>query len=453
VNKYTIEFINTEFKKEGYEVLSTSYKNKRQKLDYICPSGHTHKISWAAWRSGCRCRFCNFDNRRNKIEFIRSEFEKAGYILLTEIYISARAKLKYICPAGHNGEIAWYSWKAGSRCVACCGHLKLTLEFLKEEFAKDGYILLTEVYKNNVQKLKFVCPNGHVSSISYANWNKGKRCGKCSKRISKPELEIIKFIKENFNQDVIEAKRKVIAPLELDIYIPANKLAIEYCGLYWHSELMGKDKQYHLNKLERCNEKGIKLITIFEDEWINKKDIIKSILRDELYIKDNFESIENNVIIKEVSNEDCKEFLNKNHICGYSKSETNIGLYIKEELHTILSFNRIHAYEYNVVRLCNKIFMDEEYNLLKLFKYFMRHYKPHTVITYTDRRWPINNILTQIGFKQKEILPPKYFYLYSGKPHIRFRKKDIKKLSKDSMNLLNTRIWDCGNVKWVWERK
>ena len=56
--------------------------------------------------------------------------------------------------------------------------------------------------------------------------------------------------------------------------MPKLHIAIEYNGLRWHSEEFNKDKNYHLNKLIKCNEKGIRLIQIFEDEWIEKQEIV-----------------------------------------------------------------------------------------------------------------------------------------------------------------------------------
>ena len=64
--------------------------------------------------------------------------------------------------------------------------------------------------------------------------------------------------------------------MELDIYIPENKLALEINGNYFHSELGGKkNKYYHVNKTELCESKNIQLIHIFEDEWLFKNDVIK----------------------------------------------------------------------------------------------------------------------------------------------------------------------------------
>ena len=105
------------------------------------------------------------------IEFVREEFEKEGYKLLTKEYINAHQKLDYICPGGHKYSIRWNNWKTGSRCFYCYGKIKKTIEFIRSKFEKDNYVLLTKKYKNCGQKLHYVCPNGHKqltkSTIDY----------------------------------------------------------------------------------------------------------------------------------------------------------------------------------------------------------------------------------------------------------------------------------------------
>jgi len=119
---------------------------------------------------------------RNKLttEFIRENFELEWYILLTKIYINAHQKLEYICPNGHRHSITWNKWQQGCRCPYCYGNLKLTIEFVRESFKKYDYILLTKVYINNKQKLEYICPKGHKHSIKWNDWRQGKRCPTCA---------------------------------------------------------------------------------------------------------------------------------------------------------------------------------------------------------------------------------------------------------------------------------
>jgi len=73
---------------------------------------------------------------------------------------------------------------------------------------------------------------------------------------------------------IVTRNRTLIAPLELDIFIPSKKIAIEYCGLYWHTT-QHKDPNYHKIKYDRCMKIGIRLITIYSDEWLNNECLVK----------------------------------------------------------------------------------------------------------------------------------------------------------------------------------
>lgn len=118
---------------------------------------------------------------------------------------------------------------------------------------------------------------GHVFEHYYAN-GKIPNCPHCKKDyISNPQKEIINFIQSITKTKLIINNKEIIKPYELDIYIPELKVAVEVNGDYWHSNLF-KDKDYHLNKTKLCEEKGIRLIHIFESEWIFKKDKIKRLI-------------------------------------------------------------------------------------------------------------------------------------------------------------------------------
>ena len=158
--KFTIEFVKREFEKEGYTLLSTNYKNNKQKLEYICPKGHKGTIVWGSWQQGRRCAECG-SSKKKDIEFIRQEFEKGEYQLLTTIYKNSKQKLEYICPKGHRGTISWNGWNSGQRCAECAGLKKKNIEFIRKEFKKEGYRLLTNKYKNSFQKLEYICPKKH----------------------------------------------------------------------------------------------------------------------------------------------------------------------------------------------------------------------------------------------------------------------------------------------------
>jgi hypothetical protein len=119
MKRLTYEFVKEQFENEGWALLTTEYKNNDQKLDCICSRGHKHSISWHNWNNGWRCPYC-YGNVKFTMEFIRSEFEKEGYELLSQKYTNNWAKLKYRCPEGHEHSVTWNNWdNRGARCPTC----------------------------------------------------------------------------------------------------------------------------------------------------------------------------------------------------------------------------------------------------------------------------------------------------------------------------------------------
>jgi DNA-directed RNA polymerase subunit RPC12/RpoP len=266
--KKTVEFIRSEFEKEKYKLLTIEYKNAFQKLNYICPNGHRHSISWNNWRRGHKCPYCAGQGKPD-IEFIRSEFEKERYVLLSDKYIGAHQKLNYICSRGHKHDISWHSWQEGQRCPYCAGVAKPTIEFIRSEFIKEGYKLLVTEYKNNDQKLDYICPKGHKHNIAWHNWQQGRRCPYCSIVVSKGEIEVRNFIESLGIKVSANDRNQIFNPdtgngFELDIFMPTINKAIEYNGEYWH-----QDKSRDLLKQQLCKSKEIDLMTIWDKEWFN----------------------------------------------------------------------------------------------------------------------------------------------------------------------------------------
>jgi 5-methylcytosine-specific restriction endonuclease McrA len=113
------------------------------------------------------------------IEFGRGQFEKEGYTLLTKKYVNNVQQLEYTCPIGHSGSIKWICWQRGNRCSECSGKKKHTINFVRKQFAAEGYTLLTTRYINNKQQLEYICPNNHLGRTQFGNWQYGYRCKEC----------------------------------------------------------------------------------------------------------------------------------------------------------------------------------------------------------------------------------------------------------------------------------
>lgn len=344
--------------------------------------------------------------------------------------------------------------------------IKHEYDNVKKSFEDEGYTLLSDEYINNRSKLKFICPNNHEHTIRYRDWLNGVRCGMCDQsKISIQENDLKMFIR-SLGVDIEDNNRSIIHPLELDIIIPSKKIAIEYCGLYWHTEQKGKDKKYHLNKLNRCNDAGYKLITILEDEWVNKNNIVKSRLKHILGLADKT-IYARKCKVSEITPSDARKFVDMYHIQGYTGSSVKLGLYHGVNLVAVMTFakgsiskgNSTNQGEYELSRFCTSCKVIGGAG--KLFKHFLKNYNCKQIFTYADLRWSNGNLYEVLGFNFISQTQPNYWYII--KPQTRSHRFGYRKnvLSKrlntfdptitEYQNMLNNgydRIWDCGNLKY-----
>lgn len=359
---------------------------------------------------------------------------------------------------------------------------KASYNKLKEKYKNFIFLFSENEYDGSIGYLKynFQCKNcNNTFEDTMANGS-SPRCPICfpyaNHGQSSTEKEILEFIKNNYKNKVLENDRSILDGKELDIYIPDLKIAIEYDGLYWHSELNGgKDKNYHLNKTLECESKGIRLIHIFENEWLNKQEIVKSKIQHLLKINKIGISARK-CYIKEISSKISNQFLEKYHIQGKDKSKIRLGLYHKDELVAVMSFskqrialgikNNCNNNNYELIRFCTG-----DKNVIgaggRLLSYFIKNYSPDKIITYADRRYSNSTAFyDKIGFKFIKSTTPGYWYFNkSNTLHHRFNfRKNVlsKKLQNYDANLsewqnmqLNgyDRIWDCGHLKYEWTRK
>ena len=283
---------------------------------------------------------------------------------------------------------------------------------------------------------------------------------------SKPQLEVLNFLIENNIKNIVTNNRQILNGKELDIYLPDYNIAIEYDGLYWHNSGF-VENDYHLKKTLGCQEKGIKLIHVFEDEWINKQDIVKSRLLN-LLGKNPIKIYGRKCIIKEIDNDICKKFLDENHIQGNVASKYKIGLFFNDNLVSVMTFGSIRSIMssknmlpgYELSRFCNKLNTNVIGAASKLLQYFIKTYTPNRIISYADVRWSgidsENTLYTTLGFTYKHTSKPNYWYV---KNEFRYHRSNFTKQSliKEGFDSTKTekgimternynRIYDCGNL-------
>lgn len=323
-------------------------------------------------------------------------------------------------------------------------------------FTLDDYIDSSSIYKFKCNK----CGTEFFDDLSGGHTPLCPKCYPKNEAISEEESEVRKFISENYNGIIEHSNRKIIYPLELDIYLPDLKLAFEYDGLYWHSSEF-KSPNYHLNKTLVCEKEGIRLIHISSDEWHKKRGIVKSIILSNLR-KVNQSIGARECSIVELSQKEAAEFLNENHIQGSSVASVRLGLKYKEELVSVLTFSKSRfskEYDWEITRFANKLNTRVNGGFSKLLKYFRSHYSG-SIITYSDRSKFSGDVYRKAGFEEHTPTKPGYFY-FSGDNRIdridAQKHKLIKKYpeysslkEEDIMRKLGyLKFYDCGNWKFT----
>jgi hypothetical protein len=342
------------------------------------------------------------------------------------------------------------------------------IETLKEK-TKDDFVSY-ELNSDNITLNCSLCNQDYYiynNLFNYRTKQKSVLCTVCNptdnKQVSGLELDLINFISTIV--EVETKNRSVLGGKELDVFIPSKNLAIEFNGLYWHSDIY-KDKNYHLNKTIDCNKKGIDLLHVFEDEWLEKSDIVKSIIKNKLGVCDK-KVYARNCEVRVVDKSEEKWFLNSNHIQGFVGSNVSYGLYYKNELVSIMTFGGLRkslGYNpkkgtYEMLRFCNKLNHNIVGGASKLFKHFIKINKPKEIISYSDNRYFDGSLYGKLGFEFIEETKPNYFYVINHNRENRFKyRKDV--LVKEGYDKSITekeimksrgysRIWDCGNKKWL----
>jgi len=292
-------------------------------------------------------------------------------------------------------------------------------------------------------------------------------CNPKTHGVSKMVQEVLEFIKENYNGDIQKNTNSLISK-EIDIYLPEFKQSFEFNGLYWHSDIY-KSRKFHLEKTLECKEIGINLFHIWEDDWLYRKNILKSMILNKIGKISNRIFARNCEIKVLTDNKLIRDFLEKNHLQGFVGSSIKLGLFSNNELVSIMTFGGLRKSlgqkstdgSFELLRFCNKINYNVVGGASKLMKYFIKNYSPCNIISYSDFSRSDGNLYKKLGFELSHLSEPNYYYIINGVRNHRFNfRKD--KLVKEGFDKNKTevqimrerkimRIFDCGMEKWILE--
>lgn len=276
---------------------------------------------------------------------------------------------------------------------------------------------------------------------------------------STAEKEICAFLDE-LGVHYETSNRTLIAPKELDIVIESHKVAIEYCGLYWHSTANPRmSPSYHKSKLTASNAAGYRLVTIFEDEWLNSADIVKSKICSILNKSQSPVVYARKTTVVKLSTAQKAAFFDQYHIQGNGPGSISYGLMHNNTLVAAMTFINQQK-EWNLNRYataCNVVG-----GFTKLLAHFKRNHQWSRIISFADLRYSVGHMYETCGFVLEATLPPDYYYVKGNKRIHKFnmRHKQLKVImgdlydpnvseSANTKQLGLHKIYNCGLLRYV----
>ncbi len=482
---------------DDYDYSKVEFSKMHNKVCIICHKkdkyGNEHGEFWqtpAKHVFGRGCPKCANERRNDNRKITLEKFKERANELFNSFYnydnvffSDLHDKVKIICPI--HGEFTQIvaDHLNGHGCTQCAiDALKSnTYEFIikarqihgnKYDYSKVNYV-------HSRIPVDIICLEHGEFQQTPDSHLKGCGCPKCGKIISKNEEELYQFVYNLVgSENVVRNDRSILDGKEIDIYIPTLKVGIEYNGVVWHSEKFGKDKDYHLSKLNIASSKGVKLIQVFEDEYIDHKNIVFGKIRhilgydnfqQKIYARKSGGKLPHIVQVKEINKDTAKDFLETNHIQGYGKSTLFLGAFHDNLLVAVMGFLKEKEGHWNLTRFATDITKICCGFGGKLFKFFIKNYNPEYIKSFADKRWTLNeddNLYTKLGFELDKVLLPDYRYIESGsykRVHkFNFRKQLLHKRYNLPLTMTENemcskigayKIWDCGLLKYVWKKE
>lgn len=445
-----------------YSYENVVYKNTRTKITITCKRHGNFNQNPSQHLLGRGCKACasvsteDFIKRAQLVHNGKYTYEKVNYK-------SAHDEVEITCEEhGTFFQIA-NSHLSGRGCRKCGGFLVSNQEEFIEQarlIHQDKYSYENVVYVKSILPVSITCkehgpfnqkPNGHLS---------GQGCRKCSAKIvsrSSHEFEIEQFLKDN-EISFIPSDRTVLAPKELDFYIPRHNLAIEMTGVYYHSDKF-KKKNEHYYKWNECDKQGIQLLTVFEDEWVTKKDLIKSKILHLCGI--DGVAMKGEISIRKIDNADADKFCDQYHVRGKAfRVKDSFGAFCNDGLVGVMTFGRDKG-KIELSRFCSKGYYPTMF--AELFTYAVDEMGYTEVVSYADRRYSNGDLHVMAGFEHEGNAPVEYYYVTNRLTYTKqsFTKKRIAEIfkvpvSKSARETLDElavpRLYDCGKMRFIWRK-
>lgn len=237
-------------------------------------------------------------------------------------------------------------------------------------------------------------------------------CDNCDRWSSNFETEVGDFI-ESLGSQILRRSR--VDGREIDVMVPAAKFGIECNGLYWHSDAVQQDKNHHQDKTDACIRSGIRLFHLFEDEWRDRREIVKSMIRSRLGLSERIYA--RRCTLRDLSTHERRAFFRANHIDSDTRAKFSCGLFHEGMLVAAISLrspmtvgrnDRLEVARFAVA--INKNVVGGLGRLVKRAKAYANEKQVKTLFSYVDMRYGDGHAYESVGFKLERMTAIRFWW-------------------------------------------
>ncbi len=457
----------------GFRVNGFIYDGERTKINpkrtdrdfFICEGcgNREEMIVRYVWNGEkTRCSKCNIVNTAEE-KYGRLKFKDQGHHkkFSTE-------KATFLCDCGNEMEAIMSNVLNGitKSCGSCRTNVALwyqenegLLRSLKcpisqTDFPPGGIGIVDSIRVAN-EPFKAVCPvcsNQYKPRFGDIRLGKSLTCGCTSDRISSGQREVAEFIRSLGLETTTE---HVISGLKYDVFVPSANLVIEYNGLLWHS--LPDSKRRDLEKYRAARLSGHDYMMLFEDEWMKKRPIFESILRNRLG-KTKSVGVRPKKI-EAVGSGMADAFYERNHYIGPARAALNYGVIHSGKLVACASFKRPtrqSSHDWELVRMASDPSFRVHGVWEKVMRTFVREHDPSSVVSFSDNRLFSGEVYGKIGFRADGETDATYFWVRGMERchQSAMRKREGEEGTEKELREAEgfKRIWDVGKRRWVYAR-
>lgn len=462
------------------------YAGGRARGFWICSNNHLYNAQISKRIQGRNCPFCSgnkvlagFNDLSTTHPGLSSQWHptKNGTLTPAEVSAGSVRKVYWVCSSNssHVWDATIASRANGNKCPVCSNYKVVkglnNFHVTHPDLAKELHPTLNEsldfsqITSGSGKRVFWMCTKQHVWNTRLVERIYYKTsCPECQAKtfVSQAETDIANYLKD-LGLAVEQSNRKLLKGKELDIYIPEKKFAVEFNGLFWHSEGAGKGKSYHHDKWLQCKLLDVQLVQVWEDEWVRNPEQVKQMLAHKLGFSSQKRVYARSTQVCLVDTGIAKAFLEKNHIQGFASGSYYLALTEKND-DTVLALLvlRKESGEDNVLNIIRYATAANVVGgFTKLLKHAEKVYSPESFITFADHCVSDGGLYESNGFVADKILSPDYMYVVKGERKHKFGYR-LKRFQNDpellwepnlterELAALNglERIWDAGKTRY-----